>query len=182
LSASEKHKAPDYFKRTCEIIFNTLKVPLDNEGFRICDLAKNDRLNEVEFYFSLPEIDKSEAGNFRFKDGFLKGFIDLVYRKNGRYFFADWKSNRYPEFSGKEFIDRVKADYELQYKVYSIAVVKWLRSRMKNFDYDEHFGGIYYIYLRGRYPDNIDNGLFFYRESNDPTAVYENDLKNILHK
>ena len=41
------------------------------------------------------------------------------------------------------------AHYDLQYLIYSVAVVKFLRNQKPDFDYDRDFGGVFYFYLRG---------------------------------
>jgi exodeoxyribonuclease V beta subunit len=40
-------------------------------------------------------------------------------------------------------------DYILQYLIYSIALDRHLTTRLEAYDYDEHFGGVYYLFLRG---------------------------------
>ena len=182
LSADEKRKSQAYLGRACEILFNTMKVPIDDNGLRLCDTEKSGRLTEPEFYFALPGIKDTVIGEFHFKDGFLKGFIDLVFRHDGKYYIVDWKSNRYPEFSGEGFSERVRSDYELQYKIYTVAVLKWLKKKIEDFDYQKHFGGIYYLYLRARNFDNPDNGVYFFREESDPEIMYEEEISRILKK
>ncbi len=39
--------------------------------------------------------------------------------------------------------------YDLQYQLYSPALHRYLRHRLADYDYDRHFGGVIYLFLRG---------------------------------
>jgi exodeoxyribonuclease V beta subunit len=88
-------------------------------------------------------------------DGLLKGFVDLVFEHEGRYFVADYKSNRLGGHDADYTADamrRIVLDkrYELQYVLYTLALHRLLRSRLgARYDYDRHVGGAVYLFLRG---------------------------------
>jgi len=42
--------------------------------------------------------------------------------------------------------------YDLQWKLYSVALHRWLGARLPGYDPDRHFGGVHYLYLRGAHP------------------------------
>jgi exodeoxyribonuclease V beta subunit len=42
--------------------------------------------------------------------------------------------------------------YELQYHIYTIALHRYLQTRLANYQYEKHFGGVYYLFLRGMNP------------------------------
>jgi exodeoxyribonuclease V beta subunit len=121
------------------VIWHALRAPLPDpaggEAFRLGDVA--DRLPEMEFLFP-------ETG------GYLGGYMDLVFRRRGRYYLLDWKSN-WLEAYGPAAVaaDIVSSRYDLQYMLYALALDKWLRSLSPSYDYGRDFGGIYYLYLRG---------------------------------
>jgi ATP-dependent exoDNAse (exonuclease V) beta subunit (contains helicase and exonuclease domains) len=51
--------------------------------------------------------------------------------------------------------------YHLQYLLYTVAVHRYLRLRLTNYDYDVHFGGVFYLFLRGMDPAlGSDYGIF----------------------
>jgi exodeoxyribonuclease V beta subunit len=54
--------------------------------------------------------------------------------------------------------------YLLQYHLYAVALHRYLQLRKPGYSYEKHFGGIYYLFLRGlgRLPGNR-NGIFFDR-------------------
>jgi exodeoxyribonuclease V beta subunit len=103
--------------------------------------------------------------------GFLKGFIDLIFEFQGRFYLADWKSN----FLGDDYADYMpeclrqamfKSCYTLQYLIYTVALDKYLQKQIKNYSYEKYFGGVYYFFLRrinSRAAEN--NGVYFDRPS-----------------
>ncbi|KQT11614.1 exodeoxyribonuclease V subunit beta [Ramlibacter sp. Leaf400] len=87
-------------------------------------------------------------------NGMLKGFIDLVFEHEGRYYVADYKSNwlgaddgAYSPHAMRDEVLRHR--YELQYALYLFALHRLLRSRLPDYDYDRHVGGAVYLFLRG---------------------------------
>lgn len=149
---------------TAGIVWNTLNVQLPGGGFRLSRLTTGDKLHELEFYYPFPKptIEKKLEG-IKFRDGFLMGYIDLVFMFNDRYYILDWKSNYLDDGYSMEVMgNNIKeSGYDLQYKVYSIAALRWLKNTVRDFDYDKHFGGIYYIYMRGVDASRTDQGAYF---------------------
>ncbi|MDM0112039.1 exodeoxyribonuclease V subunit beta [Variovorax sp. J22R133] len=87
-------------------------------------------------------------------NGMLKGFIDLVFEHEGRYYVADYKSNwlgpRDADYTVAAMRDAVLHHrYELQYVLYVFALHRLLRSRLPDYDYERHIGGAVYLFLRG---------------------------------
>jgi exodeoxyribonuclease V beta subunit len=93
--------------------------------------------------------------------GLVTGYIDLVLRCDGRYWLADYKTNRIAPPHDRHdsrlyhysapWLEREMArnDYHLQALLYSLAVHRWLRQRVDGWDYERHFGGHLYLFLRG---------------------------------
>ena len=53
------------------------------------------------------------------------------------------------------------ADYHLQYRLYTVALLRWLKQSLGNqFHLKTHFGGIFYFFLRGM-GSKEDDGTFF---------------------
>ena len=87
-------------------------------------------------------------------NGMLKGFMDLVFEHEGRYYVADYKSNwlgpdeaAYTTVAMDEAIRASR--YDLQYVLYLFALHRLLSSRLPDYDYDRHVGGAVYLFLRG---------------------------------
>ena len=84
----------------------------------------------------------------------FKGFIDLVFEHQGRYYVVDYKSNALgrsdADYTAKAMRDEILHHrYELQYAVYLFALHRHLRSRLPDYDYDRDVGGAVYVFLRG---------------------------------
>jgi exodeoxyribonuclease V beta subunit len=98
--------------------------------------------------------------------GFLRGYIDLVVMHEGRYFVFDYKTNHL----GDTALDYGPAGlaegmrhghYFLQYHLYTLAVHRYLARRLRSYGYDEHFGGSYYLFIKGMHPELGASGVFF---------------------
>jgi len=98
-------------------------------------------------------------------NGFMTGFIDLIFRKDGKFYILDWKSNRL-DGQAKNFEqaglvqEMAKNAYFLQYLIYTVALDRYLRQSLRDYDYDTHFGGGFYLFLRGMEPHS-QRGVFF---------------------
>lgn len=100
----------------------------------------------------------------RVLQGFVNGFADLIAEHDGRYWLLDWKSNHLgdrAEHYGAPALRHSMAehDYVLQYHLYALALHRHLAARLPDYDYDRHFGGVLYVYLRGATAGTA-NGLF----------------------
>lgn len=146
-------------------------LPCSTQGtskVRLCDLQVYQA--EMEFWFEVNSVDLSELDRLvmqyslphrpraaiesRQINGMLKGFIDLVFEHDGRYYVADYKSNwlgadeqAYSEYALSDAI--LAHRYELQYVIYLFALHRHLKARLKDYDYDRHIGGAVYLFLRG---------------------------------
>jgi exodeoxyribonuclease V beta subunit len=139
----------------------TLRMPIDADGssLRLGCLAQNHRRHEMEFYFPLldplkkpvrvPGCTLSGAPG---GETVIRGFIDLVFLWRGRYYIADWKSNRLEGGYGQSAMaeEIALAGYQLQYQLYTIATMRWLKRCLGDrFDPHHHFGGAFYLFIRG---------------------------------
>ena len=89
--------------------------------------------------------------------GFMRGFADLVFRRGDRFYLVDYKSN----WLGAD-IEAYRADrlptvmareaYYLQSLIYLVALHRYLGRRLPGYRYERHFGGLYYLFLRGMDP------------------------------
>lgn len=163
-----------------QLIDTVLATPLDGKSLLLNQKAPSQRLVEMEFLLpievlSAPALNRviqrhdplsAKAGDLGFQtvQGMLKGFIDLVFEHQGKYYVLDWKSNHLGDdvthYHG-EALKSAMADhrYDLQYQIYALALHRFLRSRLANYRYEQHFGGVYYLFLRGM-DGQSDHGIF----------------------
>jgi len=98
--------------------------------------------------------------------GFLRGFVDLVFEHEGRFYVVDYKSNHLGPTASAYAPARLTlamshASYFLQYHLYTVAVHRWLARRMRGYDYDRAFGGVLYLFARGMHPSHpVGTGIF----------------------
>jgi exodeoxyribonuclease V beta subunit len=115
-------------------------------------------------------------------NGFLRGFIDLVFVHQGRFYVVDYKSNRLGPRADdyrQEGLVRAMAEhhYFLQYHLYCVALHRHLALRVPDYSYEAHFGGVYYLFLRGMAPEHErGTGIFFDRPSAELIASLERAL------
>ncbi len=111
-------------------------------------------------------------------EGMMTGFIDLFFEYKGKYFVLDWKSNylgpSLEDYSSKKIWKAMSDNnYHLQYLIYSLAVKKYLKSRLgENFDFEKQFGGVFYLFVRGMRAGQ-DSGVFYYKPAVEKMAEME---------
>ena len=99
------------------------------------------------------------------RQGYMTGKIDLFFRCGGKYYLLDWKSNhlgdRYHDYRPSRLLESMfSSSYLLQYLIYVLAADKYLRRNLPGYDYNTHFGGVFYLYVRGINGSNADTGIF----------------------
>ena len=66
--------------------------------------------------------------------------------------------------------------YTLQYHLYTVALHRYLKLRLPGYDYEQHFGGVRYLFLRGLDPARPKMGVF----SDRPVAAWVAELSGRL--
>lgn len=136
--------------------FNELVAEIDREGSE--NSLINTKDGDGEYGLALPEVTVEDI------NGLLTGFIDLIFKHDGRYYVADYKSNyindRIGSYSDSEIkMNMVNHHYYIQYILYTLALHRYLKCHKPDYDYDTDVGGIAYLYLRGM--KSADNGNAF---------------------
>jgi exodeoxyribonuclease V beta subunit len=149
-------------QQVAQLVWSALHTPLADAGGPLHRVPRSDRIPEVEFQF--PE-QTGDVAQVRREDGFVTGFMDLVFRTGGRYFLVDYKTNLLPGYT-PEHLQRCMddSDYHRQYRLYFCALSRWLeRVHGKSFSFLQHFGGVYYLFVRGLNGQDETTGVFFHR-------------------
>jgi exodeoxyribonuclease V beta subunit len=90
--------------------------------------------------------------SWKFSDftGFLQGFIDLIFEHEGRWYVADYKSNKLKGYDESALqAAMLKHNYLLQARIYNLALHRHLAHHLSHYDYDRDFGGVAYLFVRG---------------------------------
>ncbi|PKG73852.1 exodeoxyribonuclease V subunit beta [Shewanella sp. GutCb] len=156
-----------------------LHAPLaTDDSLSLAQLTNQQKLVEMEFYLPITQlnanklnqllIDFGYSGGLVFDDlqGMLKGFIDLTFEHNQQYFIADYKSNHLGDSLNVYHYNNMKQAirshrYDLQYIIYTLALHRYLGLRMTHYDYDQHIGGCFYLFLRGMSVSEPQSGVFY---------------------
>lgn len=185
--------------RLMELFPGWLSTPLNADGsLRLNQITNGQRINELEFCFPLqrvhpkslaeavapeqdPELcDALGAMQLHAPHGYMKGFIDLVFSHEQKFYIIDWKSNYLADDPQGYGADQIRASmleslYFLQYLIYSVALDTYLKDRLPDYSYDAHFGGVYYVYLRG-FGTAAGHSVYFRK----PAAETIHNLKKCL--
>jgi len=174
-----------------QLIHHTLNAKLGNElDFKLADISNANKLKELEFYFSSHAftmqklagiIPNFSSDNYAIMEGLMHGFIDLIFRHNGKYYILDWKSNHLGSSLDDYTHDKLELaiianNYHLQYIIYTVALVRYLKAHIPNFNYNEHFGGVLYVFLRGC-RTNLSSGVYYIKPEEEFIVEVERILK-----
>ncbi|MEJ5365386.1 MAG: PD-(D/E)XK nuclease family protein [Desulfosoma sp.] len=180
-----------------------LDTPLNADGLNLRGIESRNRLDELEFHYSLglltpdslAEAVRGEAfyersleglgfGHLR---GLMRGFIDLAFQSDDRDYIADYKSNhlgnRVEDYAADALGRAMHAHrYPLQALVYTVALHRYLRARLPGYDYERHFGGVFYLFLRGMRPETGPaSGAFFTKPRRDLVQRLDETSKGSPH-
>jgi exodeoxyribonuclease V beta subunit len=160
-----------------------------NTSIKLRGISDGDKLVEMEFYFPLQKPVSAGAINRLLRDygyllpgqpllefselhGMMKGFIDLTFTHQGKCYLLDYKSNHLgnsiTDYEPEKLPDAIRASrYDLQYLIYTVALHRYLTSRIDGYRYETHFGGVFYLYLRGMSRDSAHHGVYFDKPAQD---------------
>lgn len=163
------------------LLAGTTATPLltANNGrrnFSLSDIDPDRQIKELEFTLHLENINTVEINRIlqheqtvsdlsrRQIEGYLNGFIDLVFQHEERFYIVDYKSNFLGPgnlYRPQDLLAAMRShNYGLQYWVYTLALHRYLRNWSDTYRYHEHFGGIMYLFIRGMNPDRPGSGVF----------------------
>ena len=169
---------PKWQETVCQAVNRVVSISLRPElpELKLSSVGMNDRINEMEFYFPVKAISPAKLSNifkrhgrpnmsadfpaqiekltFTPSAGFMKGYIDMVFKYQERFYLVDWKSNHLgstiEQYDQTALHDAMQTDfYNLQYSIYVLALHQHLRLRKPDYCYGNDFGGVFYIFIRG---------------------------------
>lgn len=167
-----------------QMLRQVLATPL-HDSLHLETVGMNRRLTELEFFLPAKHLpaealnaimDETSPGSrldFQPLKGYVKGMMDLVVEHNNRFYLLDWKSNFLglspADYAGAA-LDKAMAQhhYHLQHLLYTVALNRYLSQRLPGYTYEQHFGGVLYLFVRGVRPewktaDGTPCGVYFHR-------------------
>jgi len=170
----------------CQWLSEVLATPMGENKIFLNQLTQDKRLDELAFYFPVVDLTVSKLQqkllpllpessplktvisrlNFYDLTGFMKGFIDLVFEHEGRFYIVDYKSNHLGhsehDYQAEQLNNAmISHDYPLQYLIYTLALHRYLKIRLPDYDPEQHLGGSYYLFIRGMKADWGQSGIFY---------------------
>ncbi len=96
----------------------------------------------------------------------MKGYIDLIFQARGKFYIADYKTNylgdAIADYNSGHLQEEMRlAGYDLQYHIYTVALHRYLKNRINEYSYSEHFGGVFYLFVRGMSDEATTQGIFY---------------------
>lgn len=148
-------------------------VPLVNIKYnqKVAELGFNLRLNQhlsfsdlnaLFHQFDIPlQLQSQEVNTMVWQ--YLKGEIDLVYQHGTQFFIVDYKSNYlgsdFDSYNPAALYDAMTThSYWLQASIYQVALHRYLKLRLPNYDINTHLGAVEYAFLRGMSPKHATRG------------------------
>lgn len=148
-------------------------VPLVNIKYnqKVAELGFNLRLNQhlsfsdlnaLFHQFDIPlQLQSQEVNTMVWQ--YLKGEIDLVYQHGTQFFIVDYKSNYlgsdFDSYNPAALYDAMTThSYWLQASIYQVALHRYLKLRLANYDINTHLGAVEYAFLRGMSPKHATCG------------------------
>ncbi|MGW8194994.1 MAG: 3'-5' exonuclease, partial [Desulforhopalus sp.] len=149
----------------------------DHDNFSLSMLADGDCLKEMAFYYRLSHLATDRVNTILAKEktvaplshkemqGYLTGFVDLICRYRDRYYVIDYKTNflgeQLEDYSRENLVSAMKShNYGLQYWIYSLVLHRHLKNFLPGYAYQQNYGGVMYLFVRGMRPDIAGGGVY----------------------
>ena len=172
-------KHPELVESAAKMIADTLatEIVAHDDRFTLREIGKGDRQSEMRFAFPVghlsvkalarvfdrhsPERKEYAKALARIRNedlaGLVHGSIDLVFRRGERFYVADFKTNHLGDELGHyhpKMLERAMHEkhYHLQAYLYALALHRQLKLRLRDYDPETHFGGIFFFFVRGMTP------------------------------
>jgi exodeoxyribonuclease V beta subunit len=156
------------------LVWSALTTPVSLPGgARIAGITSASGIvREMEFVFPMSNGPRTWSPTDR-PAGFVRGAIDLAFEHGGATYFVDWKSDSLASFDPEDLRRHVRDHYEMQVRLYTVAVVKLLG--IDSPERYDRFGGLLYCFLRGMGED--DCGVWAARPTWDAVSTWERELR-----
>ncbi len=165
-----REKDMAYYQKFLHRILHCQLAP----NLQLHNISQKDRITEMEFYFNtksdtLQAVNTlSSVGKFEeplLETGVMQGFIDLVFKHQEKFYILDWKTNHLGYSTDCYTQDHLEKamqahNYHLQYLIYTLALHRFLKQKLPNYDYERDFGGVYYLFVRAC-QDNENTGVYY---------------------
>lgn len=174
-----------YLYAATQLLRQTLNSCPPGQDQALNTLDRRDYICELEFVCSQASVSSTELSaclqqysspalqeyfqrlaHISISNGYLRGFIDLMFQRDGAWHILDWKSNALAAYDRDSLHQEMcRHDYIFQYHIYTLALHRLLRQRISDYNYEQHVGQVYYAFIRGIDPDKPGQGWYVERPS-----------------
>ncbi|MFZ2450068.1 MAG: exodeoxyribonuclease V subunit beta [Methylovulum miyakonense] len=164
--------APNLLEDLLQAVVST-PLSIGDPGFCLMNIPETQALKEMPFYLSMQDMDASHINRIldgspayqplgsKQMCGFLTGFIDLVCTYQGRFYVMDYKTNALPDYAPATLTEAMREhNYGLQYWLYTVVLHRYLQTRVPDYDFENHFGGVRYLFVRGMQAEVAMGGVY----------------------
>jgi exodeoxyribonuclease V beta subunit len=147
-----------------QLLRSVVSTPLSatDENFCLKNISPAQCVKEMPFYLAVRSLNINHINVLlrncpayqplteKMLTGYLTGFIDLICHYQGRYYVLDYKTNALDDYQARTLTVAMREhNYGLQYWLYSVVLHLYLQSRLADYRYEQNFGGVRYLFVRG---------------------------------
>ena len=146
-------------------------------AFCLAQLNEDRLMSEMPFYFHMERLETGKINEVlsgettvaplspKVMEGYLTGFVDLVCEHGGKYYILDYKTNflggSLHDYRPERLVSAMSShNYGLQYWIYTLVLHRYLANVLPGYQYDKHFGGVLYLFVRGMSPTAPGHGVY----------------------
>ena len=165
-------------ERLLQTIVTTPLSASADRNFSLAGLDHGRYVREMPFYFHPDRIATEEINTIladeptvtplarKVMQGYLTGFVDLFCEHRGRYYVIDYKTNYLGDTTSDYGPDKLVLameahNYGLQYWIYTLVLHRHLTKVLPGYTYEDRFGGVMYLFVRGMEPARPGSGVYF---------------------
>lgn len=205
LPVLRKHNLSDtYLSDYLDMIEEAFSYKLGTTGLSIKEVS--DKMHEMEFNLkiknpiivaeSISKILERHYGSSHpftlaskelgtIEEGYLKGFIDLFFFADNKFWILDYKTNKVADYSNCDtpedtnnalLLSMAQNHYYLQYLIYLVAIKRYLEQFINITQATEILGGAIYYYVKGVYVSDksIAGGVYLDTTCKEVVAELDN--------
>ncbi len=157
LSALTREQRLDELEFTFPV--RSRQTPFDAQSLSDAMATRTDVPWGLEYAQQIRQLD------FEPLQGSFRGFVDLIFQHDGKFYVVDYKSNHLGERTGSYeptllLTKMIHNHYLLQAHLYVLALHRYLGVRLQDYRYEDHMGGYRYAFLRGMNPEQPGWSVF----------------------
>ncbi|WP_158675185.1 exodeoxyribonuclease V subunit beta [Candidatus Pantoea edessiphila] len=155
--------------------------PLNSEGLSLINMKETDYLNDFKFFLMIKnnavisglnrllsnkdKLSKYENNiSFDKEQGIIQGYIDLVFIWHNKYYLLyyrlDYLGSHNICYTAQSIKSKIfNRSFNFKNQLCTLAFHRYLKHRLNDYSYEKHFGGVFYLFLKGLSENLLSNGI-----------------------